>query len=193
MSLHHILLTLALLVPLSLDTFLLSGALGLAGLPKAQRVRTSLILAAFEAGMPAVGVLIGHGIGDFLGHFAGYTAAIVIGFAGFLALRPGKDEDKEKQRLNLLAHARGLAIIDLGLSISIDELAVGVSLGLLGVPLIFAVVFLGIQAFAAAQLGLWVGGRLSENLREGAERIAGIALILVALVLIVLKVTGHEL
>jgi putative Mn2+ efflux pump MntP len=57
----------------------------------------------------------------------------------------------EMRRRGLYSHARGLAIIDLGLSISIDELAIVLSLGLLGVPLIVAVVLLGIQAFVAAQ------------------------------------------
>ena len=193
MSIHHLVLLLALLVPLSLDTFLLSAALGLAGLPQRQRVRTSLTLAAFEAGMPIIGVLVGQGIGTILGRFVGYTAAVVIGLAGLIALKPGDDADKEQRRLRLLAHARGLAIIDLGLSISVDELAVGVSLGLLHIPLLVAVIFLGVQAFAASQLGLWLGGRVSETLREGAERVAGLILIAVAIVLIVLKATGHEL
>ena len=193
MSTHHALFLLALLVPLALDTFILAAALGLAGLPKKERVRTSLILAAFEAAMPAVGVLIGRGIGNVVGHFAGYTAAAVIGVAGYLLLRPGKEEESEQKRLKLLAHARGLAIIDLGVSISIDELAIGLSLGLLHISLWFAVIFLGIQAFAAAQLGLWLGGRLSETLRDGAEKVAGGILILVALALIAFKLTGHQL
>lgn len=193
MTLNHLLFLVALLVPLSLDTFVLSAALGLAGLPAERRMRTSLVLAAFEAGMPVVGLFIGHGIGSLLGRFAGYTAAVVIGVAGFLALRAGRDEGKEEQRLKLLAHARGLAVVDLGISISVDELAVGVSLGLLQVPVVFAVIFLGVQAFAAAQLGLWLGGRLDEALREGAERVAGLILIAAAIALVALKVTGHEL
>jgi putative Mn2+ efflux pump MntP len=193
MSTDHLLLLLALLLPLSLDTFLLSTALGLAGLPARRRTRTSLILAAFEAGMPIIGVLIGHSTGRFLGSFAGYTAAAVIGLAGVLALWPGQDEGGEQRRLKLLAHAQGIAIIDLGLSISIDELAVGVSLGLLHVPLAAAVIVLGAQSFATAQLGLRLGARLNERLREGAERIAGMILTAIAVVLIILKATGHQL
>ena len=50
---------------------------------------------------------------------------------GLLLLRPGKDEDGEERRLRLLAHARGLAILDLGLGISVDELTIGLSAGLL--------------------------------------------------------------
>ncbi len=192
MTRYHLALLLALLVPLALDTFLLSAALGLAGLPKEQRVRTSLTLVAFEAGMPIVGVLVGRGVGAFLGSLAGYTAASVIGLAGVLLLRPGKDK-REHERLTLLTHARGLAAIDLGISISVDELALGVSLGLLQVPLLVAVIFVGVQSFAAAQLGFWLGGRLNEHLREGAEQVVGAALVAIAIALIVFKVTGHQL
>jgi putative Mn2+ efflux pump MntP len=103
------------------------------------------------------------------------------------------DEETEQQRLKLLSHARGLAIIDLELSISIDELAIGLSLGLLGVPLIVAVVLLGIQAFVAAQLGLKLGTKVSEEAQAGAEKVAGGFLLLVAAALIVLKISGHQL
>ncbi len=193
MTLQHLLFLLALLVPLAIDTFILATALGLAGLPKKDQTRASLILASFEAVMPVVGVLIGSGIGNFIGRFAGYTAAAVIGFAGFLMLKPGKEEDKEQQRMKLLGRARGLAIIDLGISVSIDELAIGLSLGLLRIPLIFAVIFLGVQAFLAAQLGLRLGSKLSEKAIGGTEKLAGAVLIIVALFLIGLKLTGHQL
>jgi putative Mn2+ efflux pump MntP len=117
----------------------------------------------------------------------------VIAFAGLLMLRPGTDEDKEAQRVKLLAHARGLAIIDLGISISLDELTIGLSLGLIHISLVYVVIYLGIQAFAAALLGLWLGGRLSEALREGAEKVAGALLLLTAFGLVLLKLAGHQL
>ena len=189
----HRLVVIALLVPLALDTFVLCAALGLSGLPRRLRLRTSLVLAAFEAGMPLVGVVIGRSLGDAIGHFAGYTAAIVIAVAGILLMRPGDDEEKERARLRLLAHAQGFAIIDLGISISLDELGIGLSLGLLQLPIPFAVLLIGIQAFTAAQLGLWLGGKLNEGLREGAERLAGLQLVITAIALITLKLSGHQL
>lgn len=189
---HHIIVLVALLVPLAVDTFVVSTALGLAGLPRQRRLRTSLILAAFEAGMPIVGVLLGRGVGGVIGHVAGYAAAAAIGLAGWLLLRPGGDDD-EDERVRLLARAHGLAIIELGLSIGIDELAIGFSLGLLGIPLVLAVVFLGVQAFTASQLGLRLGSRIGEELREGAERAAGALLILIALLLLALELAGPSL
>jgi putative Mn2+ efflux pump MntP len=192
MDLGHILFLLALLIPLTMDTFVISAALGIAGLPKKDQLRTSVIFTVFEAGMPAVGVLIGHGLGDFLGDYASYVAAFVIGVAGAVMLRPAKAEEKEEQQSKLLAKTRGFAIISLGLAISLDEVAIGLSLGLLGVPLILAVIFIGVQAFAASQLGLKLGTKLSEKAREGTEKFAGLALIVVALILAGLKLFGHQ-
>jgi manganese efflux pump family protein len=195
MSLTQLAVLLALLFPSAIDTFLLSGALGLAGLPPRQRLRTSLTLAAFEAAMPLVGVLLGRGAGTLLGEYAAYGAAAVAGFAGILLLRSGGggEDEREQQRLKLLGRTRGLAAIGLGVSISVDDLAIGTSLGLLHMPVFLAVLLLTVQSFAAGQLGLWLGARLNARLREGAERFAGATLILVAIGLAVLKLTGRQL
>jgi|SRR5438552_4082970 len=183
---RHLLLLAGIILPLGLDTFALAAALGVAGIPANRRGPTSLVLAAFEAGMPIVGFLIGGAIGQVIGDFAGWTAIAFLGIAGLFMLRPG-DEEKEEARLKLLARAQGLAIIDLGLAISVDELAVGFSLGLLRLPLVIAVIWLGVQAFLAAQIGMRVGSRLGEELRERGEQLAGVALVGMALLLLVLK------
>lgn len=192
MSIDQFFLLAAVLVPLSIDTFILAAALGLAGLPRNQATRTSLILASFEALMPVLGFLISAGVGRLIGQFTGYVAAIVIALTGVVLLRPGNsNEEQEEQRLKLLARARGVAIIYLGIGISVDGLGVGLSLGLLDIPLVLVVIWLGVQAFAAALLGLRLGGRLSEGLRAGAEKFAGVVLVAVGLALIVLKLTGR--
>lgn len=188
-----LLLLLALLIPLTLDTFVVSTALGLAGLKKEHHLRTSLILAGFEAAMPGIGVLLGRVVSGFAGHYATYAAGTVIGIAGLLLLKPSGDEtDQEKKQAKLLSQAKGLAIINLGISISIDELALGLSLGLLHVPLLLAVVLIGAQAFIASQLGLRLGQRLNEKFRDYAERLAGLLLVAVALIIIILSLSGHK-
>jgi putative Mn2+ efflux pump MntP len=89
--------------------------------------------------------------------------------------------------MRLLAQARGLAIIDLGVSISTDELTIGLSAGLLGLSIVFTVTWIAVQAFVAAQVGLRFGARVGEALRERSEQVAGGALILVAAVLLLLR------
>jgi len=50
------------------------------------------------------------------------------------------------------------------------------------------VILIGLQAFALAQIGLRLGDRLSEQYRDGAEKLAGLALIGLATLLLVEKV-----
>ena len=184
---RQFLTTAGLLLPLALDTFALAAALGVAGLEKRDRLRVTLVFTVFEAGMPIVGILVGRAVGALLGQWAGYAGILFLLVAGFLLLRPGKDEDEEERRLKLLAHARGLAILDLGLSISVDELTIGLSAGLLGLSIAVTVLWIAVQAFLAAQVGLRLGARLGEELRERSEQVAGVALIAVALILLALK------
>jgi manganese efflux pump family protein len=187
---RQLLITAGLLLPLGLDTFALSAALGVAGLAKIDRLRVSLLFTVFEAGMPILGILVGLAIGRVIGAWAGYGGILFLLIAGALLLRPGQDEDAEERRLQLLAQARGLAIVDLGLSISVDELTVGLSAGLLAIPIALAVIWIAIQAFAAAQVGLRFGGRIGEEVRGRSEKLAGAALIAVALILLGLKLLG---
>jgi manganese efflux pump family protein len=184
---RQLLLTAGLLLPLALDTFALAAALGVAGLEQKDRLRVSLVFTVFEAGMPIAGIVIGRVVGGLVGAWAGYGGILFLVVAGLLLLRPGKDEEDEERRLRLLAHARGLAIVDLGLGISVDELTVGLSAGLLGLPIAVTVIWIAVQAFAAAQVGLRFGARIGDELRERSEQAAGVALILVALILLVLK------
>lgn len=68
------------------------------------------------------------------------------------------------------------------MSISLDERAIGFSVGLLHLPLAWAIVLIGSQALLAAQLGLRFGARLGERVRERAERAAGLALVALGIV-----------
>ena len=184
---RQLLITAGLLLPLALDSFALAAALGMAGLERRDQLRVALVFTVFEAGMPIAGLLVGRVAGSLIGEWAGYGGILFLLIAGFLLLRSGQREEDEERRLRLLAHARGLAIIDLGLSISVDELTVGLSAGLLGLSIALTVIWIAVQAFAAAQLGLRLGARLGEEVRERSEQAAGVVLILVALVLLVLK------
>jgi len=78
----------------------------------------------------------------------------------------------------------------IGEGISLDELAIGFTLGLLRLPAALVIVLIALQAFIAAQLGLRLGSRLSERLREGAERLAGAALTGLGIVPFIYVVSG---
>lgn len=177
--------TLALILPLSLDTFAIAAALGITRLSGSQRVRFSLLFAAFEGGMPVIGLLIGAGLGQAIGGWSEYLAIAALAGVGAYMLF-GRDEDEE--RVRKLAATRGPAVIGLGLSVSLDELAIGFSLGLLNVPIIPAIVLIAAQAFIVSRVGFALGGKVGEATREGAERLAGAVLLVIAGALLVARI-----
>ena len=178
----------ALVLPLGLDTFAVAAALGIAGIPPARRTRISVLMASFEAGMPLVGLALGAPLGRAIGSAADYIAAGVLLAFGIYTLV--SDEEGEEQRLLDVASVRGWRAGLLGLSVSLDELAVGFTFGLLRLPVLPVVLLIGAQALLVSQLGLRLGARLNERAREAAERLAGAALIALAIGLLVEKAVG---
>ena len=175
----------ALVVPLGLDTFAVAAALGMLGTTPATRLRVSVLFTTFEAAMPLIGLALGAPLGHAVGESADYIAISVLLAFGLDTLF-GADERDERQ-LAQLANARGPGALLLGLSISLDELAIGFTLGLLRLPAPLVIVLIALQAFIVTQLGLRLGNRLSERLRETAERLAGVALTTLAIVLLAEK------
>ena len=175
-----------LIIPLGLDTFAVAAALGLAGLPRSSRLRVSLLFTGFEMGMPLVGFFAGRLAGNVAGNAADYVAIAILIALGLFMLRPGGNDDDE-ERVKTLARTRGVAAIGLGISISLDELAIGFTLGLLKLPVILVIILIGVQTFVLTQLGLRLGARVGERIRQGAERMAGVALAGLGLVLLLEK------
>jgi manganese efflux pump family protein len=178
----------AFVLPLGIDSFAVAAAIGAATATTAwQRLRISLLFVVFEGGMPLIGLGLGAALAHGIGQIADYVAAAaVIGIGGWM-LFAGEEEGEE--RAARITTTRGLALIGLGISISLDELAIGFSIGLSRLPAIEVIVAIALQAFIAAQLGLALGAKIAERWRERAERLAGIALILLGIYLIVEQLT----
>lgn len=169
----------AILLPLCLDTFVAAAALALAGLTPRQRLQVSLLFPAAETAMPVVGLLIGLAAADAIGAAAAYAAAVVLGGTGaFLLAEADETQPAAGWRL-----PRGWALLALTLGITVDELALGLGVGLLRLPFTAAVIMIGVQAVVATQLGLLVGGRIAARTRGRAEALAGFALVAIAIFL----------
>jgi manganese efflux pump family protein len=179
---------LAFVLPLGLDSFAVAAAIGAAHAATAwQRARISLVFMIFEAGMPLIGLGLGSALAHGIGQAADYiAAAAVIGIGAWMLLSGDQDEEDKAARITT---SRGLALIGLGISISLDELAIGFSMGLTRLPVMIVIAAIALQAFAAAQLGLAVGARLAERWRERAEQLAGTALMLLGIYLVAEQLT----
>jgi len=90
-----------------------------------------------------------------------------------------KDEDEEEEKLERDFVRWTLVLI--ALSISLDELAVGFSIGLIGVPVALTILLIAVQAFLFTIIGLTFGSKLKPYLGEWYEKWAGIILGLLGL------------
>ena len=168
---------LAFVLPLGLDSFAVAAAIGAAAKATTawQRLRISLIFVIFEGGMPLIGLGLGNVLAHGIGVAAGYLAAIIVsGIGAWMLLSDDQDEEAKASRI---ITSRGPALIGLGIGISMDELAIGFSLGLVRLPVVPVIVAIAVQALLASQLGLALGAVVGSRFRERAEQVAAAALI----------------
>lgn len=144
------------------------------------RTRRMLLLAAFatcEIASPLIGVTLAHflrtrfdvafdGIGPFVVIACGVTILV-------LALRE-KDEDAEA-----IVNSRW-TLIGVPLSLSLDNLLIGVSATTLGYPLALAALVIGATSATLCAIGVIAGARISRLIPGRAEVVSGVALIIIA-------------
>jgi putative Mn2+ efflux pump MntP len=180
---------LAFVLPLGLDSFALAAVLGARPLSREQRWRLSALFVLFEAGMPLVGLALGAPVARLIGSAAEYVAAAVLVAVGVWMLVA--DEDDEEEKAGRMVSVGGWSAVALGLSISLDELAVGFTIGLAGLSVVAVVIAIAVQALIATQLGLALGARIGEVWRERAERLAGLLLIVLGAGIAVARFAGR--
>ncbi|MGO9724234.1 MAG: manganese efflux pump MntP family protein [Streptosporangiaceae bacterium] len=100
---------------------------------------------------------------------------VIVGVLGILMLDEAfNDDDDEAEKARALVAARGRAIIGLGISISVDELIVGFTIGYsqyFTAP--EAIIAIVVQSFLALMAGLYFGRKVRDGkLRTSAERIS---------------------
>lgn len=180
-------LKLALLVlSLGVDTLAVAVGLGISGAGRGNRLRVGASFALFEGGMPLVGFLLGHVVSATLGGLASLLGiAVLLGVGAWMIYEALEDEDEPGSAVDTW---RGLLLTSL--SVSMDELAVGFSMGALGLPILLAVLLIAAQAFLLTFVGTALGNRIGARLAERAELAAGLVLAGLALVLLLGRITG---
>lgn len=161
----------ALILSLGMDTLMMSISLGFA--QTKGKVPTAITFACAEALMTLVGLLFGKGAGRLIGDWASFIGGLaLLAVAVWLVFFEDEDDEQERLERNLV----GWTLILTAVSISFDELAVGFSIGLVGVPIALTITLIASQAFVFTIVGLTFGSKLKPYLGEWAEKLAGIVL-----------------
>ena len=161
-----------LLVALSvgLSNFAASVGLSLSGVDRALRIRVVLLFGVFEAGMPVVGLLIGHGLAGTLG-----AASRWIG--GALLVATGVWTAARQTPPGATAGTGRLAVT--AAALSVDNLVVGFALGALDVSLALAAGVIAAVSVGLSLVGLEIGSRLGARVERFSEEIGGGVLVAV--------------
>lgn len=166
----------ALIVALGIDTLMTAVSLGTTNPNRHTRLMLATAFSLAESLMPLVGLGFGFLAGRVMGPWAPLAGGLALLAVGAWFIFGNRDGDE-----TTAVRLSGGRIILLALSISIDEVAAGFSMGLLGIPVVLTTILIALQAFLFTTAGLTVGARLQSLLGPWAGKIAGVVLGLLGL------------
>jgi manganese efflux pump family protein len=165
-------------IGLAMDATAVAAARGLAARRvSAQHVLlVSLLFGGFQAFMPLVGWIVGAELGPTVDRYDHWIAFVLLGAIGgkmlFEAFRPGNADAPPAEDLFRLD-----VLLVLALATSIDALAVGVTLPMLGAPMLMSLVTIGVTTALLSGAGLVLGGRFGAALGKRLDIAGGLVLI----------------
>jgi putative Mn2+ efflux pump MntP len=162
-------------VALGLSNFGAAIAIGLAGVDAALRVRVTLVFGVFEAGMPVLGLLVGHHLAASFGSASTYVGGGLLIATGAYAIRRARRAHPAARP----ATRRVEPLLATGAAASLDNLVVGFALGTHRVSLAVAVPVIALTSVGMALAGLELGRRLGTIIEVRSEELSGVVLILV--------------
>lgn len=162
---------LILAVALAMDAAAVSAACGAVGVTRAVTLRMAWLFASFHVGMSSLGWLIGEVARDWVAswdHWLAFGLLAVIG--GRMTLSALRSDPVETP-------ASWGMLLALAVATSIDAVAAGVTLPLIGVPELVTIGAVGITVFAFVLAGASIGARLGARFGRAFQVAGGVAII----------------
>ena len=162
---------------LGLSNFAAAIGIGVSGVDARTRWRIGLVFGLFETGMPIVGLALGHGLANTLGHAAHWIGATLLIATGVHALYQTLREGGEEPGAAAAASLPWSRLLVAGLALSVDNLAVGFSLGAYHVGFLAAALVIGAVSVTLTLIGLELGTRLGTAIGRRGEILGAVVLI----------------
>jgi len=169
--------TISIAFALAMDAFAVSIGVSatLPRITKRQYFRLSFHFGLFQALFPLIGWLLGSTLSSHVEKVSHWIAFGLLLFIGLKmirdTLRPGGDE------ITAIDPTRGMSLMFLSVATSIDALAAGLSLAMLGSEIVFPAVVIGIVACGMTLIGMFAGKWLGKCIGRGAGLFGGFVLI----------------
>ena len=176
----HWLNLLGIAVGLAMDAFAVAIGAGISVAPVTPRhtFRLAFHFGLFQFMMPVAGWFAGREVAGYIGAYDHWVAFGLLGFVGGKMLWEAHAAQESRARLD---PTRGWMLVTLSVATSIDALAVGLSMALLGISIWIPSVVIGIVAAALTFVGIRFGSRLGRRWGRWAEAIGGVVLLAIGL------------
>ncbi|MBF0452331.1 MAG: manganese efflux pump [Candidatus Magnetomorum sp.] len=169
-------------IALAMDAFTVAIAVGirLIHVNFRQTFRLSWHFGFFQAIMPVMGWSMGVSIRSAIEIYDHWIAFGLLAYVGGNMLKEAFQKDQKKHQM-IKDPTKGLTLVMLSIVTSIDALAVGFSISMLNVSIIFPAIIIGCIATLFTGLGLYIGKTVgaSSKLSTSAESIGGIILLMI--------------
>jgi manganese efflux pump family protein len=162
-------------IAVGLDVLAISVGVGVMQLAIDARLRLGFAFAGSEIAMQVIGYELGTGAGKIFGEVATYVGLVLLASIGCMMLRNSFRPEERK-----FDATRGAGLLITSLSISLDSLGVGIALPAVGIPLLPLLITVSITTTIFTFTGLAFGARLGERYERGAERAAGVMLVVLS-------------
>lgn len=140
-------------------------------------LRLSFHFGLFQFLMPVIGWALGEVVSGWVGRYDHWIAfALLVAVATHML-----HEARRPPELPTNDPTRGLSLVLLSLATSIDALAVGLSLAVLRVPVLYASGIIGVVTFLLSSVGGLVGHTTRKLFGRGAKIVGALTLLAVAL------------
>ena len=172
---------LALSAGLAMDATAVSAARGFAAdaLRVRDVLRVALFFGGFQALMPWLGWLLGDAVGPWVTAWDHWIAFVLLGAIGGKMLWEARSEPAVEcgaaSKCDDLFGTRVLLL--LAVATSIDALAVGITLPMLGAPMAFSLASIGLVTAGLCALGIVAGRRFGSLLGRRLDAFGGLVLI----------------
>jgi putative Mn2+ efflux pump MntP len=172
---------LALACALAMDAFAVAIVAGLTldQLTRRHVFRLAFHFGLFQALMPILGWAAGKAVHRYISEFDHWVAFGLLAFVGGRMLWGAihKDEDTKLDS----DPTSGWALVLLSVATSIDALAVGLSLAMVGATIIVPSIVIGIIAAAFTTTGMLLGRKIGSLWGKRVEALGGIILVLIGI------------
>ena len=176
----------AIAVALAMDAFAVAIVTGLTVKPLTKRhvFRLAFHFGLFQFFMPLIGWVAGSAVQKYIVDFDHWIAFCLLGFVGGRMIWGALHSDEEGKR-SFRDPTSGWALVVLSVATSIDALAVGLSLAMIGSDIVLPALVIGIVAAGFTGIGMALGRQIGSVWGKRVEIAGGLILFAIGVKIVI--------